>query len=153
MCLADSEQWLSRWRSRHAPHIYELCGVKEASGCPATKARLPMGAVPLYRRAQSPPPTPLLGGKGGQRGATKEIYVLYNEISRQKQADGTLSKKRSDPTLYQDVAYRLTVQLRPPNGIIHSIAHIRTKKTISLVKHVPPRLGTSDLPSGMPQGR
>ena len=92
MCLADSEQWLSRWRSRHAPHIYELCGVKEASGCPATKARLPMGAVPLYRRAQSPPPTPLLGGKGGQRGATKEI----NDISRQKQADRTLSKKKKE---------------------------------------------------------
>ena len=107
--LADSGQWLSRWRSKQAPHIYELCAVKKkkASGCPATEARLPVGAVPLYRRAQSPPPPPLLGGKGGQRGATKEICVLYNDISRPKQADGTLSKK-----LYQDVAYRLTIQLR-----------------------------------------
>ena len=78
-----------------------------------------MGAVPLYRRAQSPPPPPLLGGKGGQRGATKDLR-LYNAIRRPKQADGTLSKKKENDTkLCQDVAYWLTVQLGPPNGLIH----------------------------------
>ena len=49
---------------------------------------------------------------GSSKEEPQKICVLYNDISRPKQADRTLSKK------YQDVAYRLTVQLRPPNGII-----------------------------------